>query len=77
MYGRKGFQGESGWSVGGVVVNEDAYEDYLRDKVALEESLEEMESRLAWLLDDVKGLRSDIESTQEELNSLGVEDYFE
>tara|TARA_R110002012_G_scaffold49804_5_gene128902 strand:- start:20739 stop:20915 length:177 start_codon:yes stop_codon:yes gene_type:complete len=58
-------------------VNEDAYEDYLRDKVALEESLEEMESRLEWLLDDVKDLRSDISSTQEELNSLGVEDYFE
>lgn len=57
-------------------MNEDAYEDYLRDKVALEESLEEMESRLAWLLDDVADLRSDIESTQEELNSLGVEDYF-
>ncbi|AKO61065.1 hypothetical protein AXI76_gp164 [Pseudoalteromonas phage H101] len=58
-------------------MNEDAYEDYLRDKVALEESLEEMESRLVWLLDDVADLRSDIESTQEELNSLGVEDYFE
>lgn len=58
-------------------MNEDAYEDYLRDKVALEESLEEMESRLEWLLDDVKDLRSDISSTQEELNSLGVEDYFE
>lgn len=57
-------------------MNEDAYEDYLRDKVALEESLEEMESRLVWLLDDVADLRSDIESTQEELNSLGVEDYF-
>lgn len=58
-------------------MNEDAYEEYLRDKVALEESLEEMESRLVWLLDDVADLRSDIESTQEELNSLGVEDYFE
>lgn len=57
-------------------MNEDAYEDYLRDKVALEESLEEMESRLVWLLDDVADLRSDIESTQVELNSLGVEDYF-
>ena len=58
-------------------MNEDAYEDYLRDKVALEESLEEMESRLVWLLDDVADLRSDIEFTQEELNSLSVEDYFE
>jgi len=57
-------------------VNEDAYEEYLRDEVALEESLEEMESRLVWLLDDVADLRSDIESTQGELNSLGVEDYF-
>lgn len=58
-------------------MNEDAYEDYLRDKVALEESIEEMESRLVWLLEDVEDLRSDIESTQEELNSLGVEDYLE
>lgn len=59
------------------IMEEDAYEDYLRDKVALEEAIEEMESRLAWLLEDVEALRSDIESTQEELNSLGVEDYFE
>ena len=59
------------------IMDEDAYEDYLRDKVALEEAIEEMEARLVWLLEDVKGLRSDIESTQEELNSLGVEDYFE
>mgnify|MGYP000374408068 CR=1 FL=1 len=58
-------------------MNEDAYEDYLRDKVALEESIEEMESRLVWLLEDVEDLRREIEFTQEELNSLGVEDYLE
>ena len=58
-------------------MNEDAYEDYLIDKVALEEAIEEMESRLVWLLEDVEDLRSDISSTQEELNNLSIEDYFE
>lgn len=58
-------------------MNEDAYEEYLRDKAALEESIEEMESRLVWLLEDVGNLRSDISSTQEELSSLSIEDYFE